>query len=424
MSENANAPQVSQGSDRRAMTFYGPRMVVLAFLAYNFAIGLHYGVYGTLVGALQKEFGTTRALAGSGLSVMSLVMGLVSPLAGQLLQRRSLRSIMIVGASLNAAGFLLLAFASSIWFVLGVYALVIGPGVCLLGIIPSATLISNWYIRGRGRALGIVNTPLLIFIVPPVSARILAAYDIRVLFAVLCAAYVALIPWLLLVVTRPEQIGQRPLGAETARTTAPVAFPTVPLLLVRQIVAMPQFWLLTLAIGVLTAGGTVIGTHLVPMVVGLGFSLQAASILMSAYGVSAAVGTLLFGWLADRVGANRTIMLNALLQIAPWLTLFLGVSQYLVLLAAASSLGLLCGSVIVLHGAAMAGLVGRASFSRAMGISYFMKIPFMFAFVPLAGYIFDITGTYSKALLIHLVGACGIGLIYLYLEFRQIAVAR
>ena len=52
------------------------RMVVLGFLAQNMAIGMTYGVYGAFVKPFSDSFAVSRAVASSGLAIITLVFGL------------------------------------------------------------------------------------------------------------------------------------------------------------------------------------------------------------------------------------------------------------------------------------------------------------------------------------------------------------
>jgi hypothetical protein len=41
-------------------------------------------------------------------------------------------------------------------------------------------------------------------------------------------------------------------------------------------------------------------------------------------------------------------------------------------------------------------IFGTATFSRAMGYSYFIKLPFLFGPAPLAGWLYDLSGGYGS----------------------------
>src|ERR1700680_4805776 len=93
--------------------FLGWRMVAIALLAQNCALGLPAGSYSTVLASFQAQFGVSRAAVSSALGIMYASMGVLSPFAGVLLQRFSVRRVMIFAAGLSAAAYCALAFANS-----------------------------------------------------------------------------------------------------------------------------------------------------------------------------------------------------------------------------------------------------------------------------------------------------------------------
>src|SRR6266403_4130570 len=83
--------------------FLGWRLVLLCFLAQNLSLGFALGSFGPLLASTEQNFGVTRAIAATGMSLIMLAIGVLSPLIGGLLQHLSIRIAMIGGALLSAA---------------------------------------------------------------------------------------------------------------------------------------------------------------------------------------------------------------------------------------------------------------------------------------------------------------------------------
>lgn len=382
------------------------RMLIIAFLAQNCAIGMNFGIYGTIVTEIESVYSTSRTLAASGLALMVMVMGLLSPLVGSLIRRISLRAIMMSGAAICAVGYILLAFSQSIWAVLAIYALVIGPGVCLLGVVPSSTLISNWFLAGKGKALGFVNMPLFVFLFPLLTAVVVARFGLSAVFIMAAVVSVALIPLLALVISDPSQCGASRFGEApvSADGTVPAANAEadLPLLEGRQLHSNAAFQVIWLGIGLLTTAGIMLTTHIVPLALEKGFDLPSASLLLSSFGLCAAAGSILFGWLADRIGGRAAIIVQALTWIVPWYLLLVLGDALLPLILVAGLAGLVSGGIVGLCGVLIGTWLGPRNFSTAMGNIYFYKVPFLFGAAPLAGYLFDRTGSYHVPIIMHI----------------------
>jgi MFS family permease len=394
-----------------ASRFLGWRMLALAFVSMNCSTCIHFGIYSTLVIALQAEFDTTRAMAASGTSMMTLALGLVSPLVGTMLRYVSLRTVMVAGAVANASGLALLSVVESIEALLAVYALIIGPGVAMMNVVPSSTLINNWFVQGRGRALGVLNMPLLVFVMPPISAAVLSRFGIDAVFLLSAAITALAIPALMFVIAEPEDVGQTALGADKSPVSAtPGAVTNTATIAPKSalaILATPAFLVLSLCVGITTAAGVMMATHVVPLAVEKGLTLQAAAMLPFAFGVAATLGAFLFGWLADRIGGPRTMALQALL----WM--LFSRPSLLPLAACVAMIGLCSGGIVGLSGVIMNLWMGKASFSRSMGYLYLLKVPFLFGAAPLAGHLFDRNGSYDSTILLHIASFVLVGVVML-----------
>jgi len=412
------------GGSESNVKFSGWWMAAIAFIAQNCAMGLTYGSYGTLVNDLQEMYGTSRAVAASGFSLIVLVLALLSPFAGYLLTRVSVKYVMIAGAVLDCIGYLLLTQAASIEMVLVIYAVFIGSGTCLLGILPTSYLVSTWFVRYRAKVFGFVCAPVLIFLFPMVSGYLLTNFGMTTLFMVNAVIFAAIIPLLFFVVERPEKIGQRPLGLEAgspdAGTAAAAAAPE-PVVTMSQMVKRVPFWVLSIAIGVLSGAGTMFVTHIVPLTREEGIDLQTASTFLSAFGGGGVLGAFVFGALADKIGAVNTLAVTSVLQVIVWVFLFY-TTDISVLFAISALIGMCCGAIVPLHGASVSELFGREAVGPAVGLGYFLKTPFIFGAPIFAGMLRDMDGSYSTALLVHVVGFALSALLFfmLYRAFRGI----
>jgi MFS family permease len=181
----------------------------------------------------------------------------------------------------------------------------------------------------------------------------------------------------------------------------------------------PAFWLLSLGIGIMAGAGTGFVVHIVPFGMSRQMPLQAAAALLSVYAGAGIGGTLLFGWICDRIGAPAALALSAFLQAALWWGLLLVDGTYLYALA--GLLGICVVPLVTLHGAAIGQMFGMESVSRAMGYSYSIKLPFILGFAPALGLIFDRVGRYDLAFraTASLLAAAGVFLCCLLLILRR-----
>lgn len=189
-----------------------------------------------------------------------------------------------------------------------------------------------------------------------------------------------------------------------------------------EILRNPAFLVLTLGIGILTAGGLMMVTHLVPLALDRGIGLASASLLLSAFGIAGAAGSLVFGWVADRIGGPMALTIQSLAWTLPWTALLFAGDDYPALFLLAVLMGLCSGGIVGLCGVVMNQWLGPQNFGRAMGCCYLLKVPFLFGAAPLAGFMFDRTGGYTASILLHIASFVGVGLMFLFYRPRPMAV--
>lgn len=357
----------------------------------------HLRLHGAALTTLQRDLGVGRADVSFALGLMLLVLGTVSPIVGGMLQRMSVRTMMLLGAAANCVGYVLLAHIDQLWQLLAIFAVLIGPGACMLGMIPASTLVSRWFERDPGKALAITNVPAFILLVPPIAAILVEQGGTRALFLALAGAFALLMPLLMLLAERPSDLGQemrRDLSGAKPRETA--SAPTEALAS-RAILGDLRFWLLSLGVGIVTGAGTIYTTPIIPIATDRGVDLAAASLPLSAFGAGTIAGALIFGYLIDKFGPLPTLIMNVVLQIILWSGLALA-SSLMSLVVVGALLGTCLGALVALHSAAIHEVLGPPSFSRAMGYSYFLKVPFLFSLAPLGGYLYDQLGSYDLSL--------------------------
>src|SRR5262245_20440187 len=208
-----------------AAGFHGSRILAAALLANLVTIGCSLGIYGVFIGPVSADLGATQAQAGVGNSLWQLALGLGSPLLGPVLARRSARPIMPAGALLLGAGLVAISRLEAPLAAGLVYFVCVGGGTLLAGPLPASTLVASWYVRRRGRALGLATAGMTLgtALVPPLAAWLIARLGWRDALALIGLGAIALLVPVLRswVVSRPEELGQAPDGLGPREPFAP-----------------------------------------------------------------------------------------------------------------------------------------------------------------------------------------------------------
>jgi cyanate permease len=407
---NLNARPASQ-------PFFGWRMVALAFVAYNFGLTVVITSFGPALPILQRELGVSRAAISMAFGLQMLALGGLAAVFGNLTRWVKVRTLMLAGCVAHCVGFLLLAYARSLIEVLVVYGVLLGAASCMMATIGAPTLVSRWFEKDRGKALGLAIMQPMGLLAAPAAGWLVATGGSRLLFLCLAGMFVLVGLVLTQVIDRPEDVGQRQRRADAAQAAGGEA---EAIRSSREIFLDRRFWMLSLAVCGASSCGIVFAAHGPAMAIAKGLDIKLASLTLAASGAGALVATLGFGWLADRIGPFGALLASLVLSAVSWLG-FTQVDSLPLVLAFSFCLAGLMGAAISLHSACTQELFGTATFARAIGYGYFVKAPFLFVAAPLAGRLFDLSGGYGStyAVVIAVLSACSLLAVALMFDHQR-----
>ena len=292
---------VSSGSDASPNhIYYGWWIVVAAFLNLFCVVGIIFYGFPVFYPYFVESLGFTRAQVTQGFFLGFLFAGLpFGILAGTLIDRVGARLVILIGVGLVGLPLLLMGWMTRFWQ-FEVLCIMEVLGYVLAGPIPNQVLISRWFSRRRGRAMGYAYLGLgLGGVVAPLLINFLAhALGWRHALQLLGIAILAVLFPVALWVTRsaPEELG---IDSTPELATQNPSLQTSPSIGVAQAARSLSFWLIlggsTLAIGTI---GAVI-QHFILFLKDSGYSATGAARFSTILLASSLGGRVIVGYLAD-----------------------------------------------------------------------------------------------------------------------------
>jgi MFS family permease len=378
--------------------FAGWQVVAVAVVTQALQAGVLIYSFGTMAVAFEREFGATRTQVMLGATVLSLTTSLLAPFFGSLVDRRSVRSLMLLAVSALALGLVALSQARALWQVWLVFGTLLPIGNLLLGQLPTAALVTRWFSRLRGRAMGIAATGTSLggFVLPVLLAALIERFGWRQALVMLGVGALLVVAPLIhrFVVDRPADRGLHPDGdASSLLQPAGVAAADGGL---SAILRERAFWCETVAIGLGLFVYLGFLSNLYPHAVATGQEPTRAAALMSVVALCSVAGKLGFGTVADRMDLRHTMWLAFACMCAGTLVLSQAAS-YAALVAGAVFFGLAAGGLLPVWGAMVARSFGPGRFGRALGAMNLAMAPLTLLSAPYAGHFFDRFGSYEMA---------------------------
>ncbi|MBM3405781.1 MAG: MFS transporter [Betaproteobacteria bacterium] len=374
--------------------FHGWRLVGAGAALQVLQGGLMQQSFGAYVAVLSDERDWSKTALSGGAAMMSLETAIIGPLVGWLVDRFGESPVIRAGVLLFALGLIALGMVDSI---IGFYAAIAlcSVGMTLCGYLAINVAIIHWFERYRARALSAVGLGVGFGgILVPVVAAFMQAFGWRAT-AIASGCLVLLVGWPLGSVFRgrPQQAGEYvdgiapnaaqalpyagsepaasravsgPQVAEAERALARSPADTLALsaadearrgFTLHEAMRTRAFWLLALGHGAALLVVGAVNVHAIThMKEGLGYSVNAASLIIMIMTLAQIGGVLLGIWIGDRFIKRRIAALAMLGH-------FLG----LLMLTYASGTAMLV-AFAVLHGAAW-GV--RGPFMQAIRADYF-----------------------------------------------------
>lgn len=353
--------------------------------------GMIATTYSVLAVPFEQEFQPNRMVLMLATTALSLVGGAISPFCGSMMDRIPIRSIMGVGVLLLAAGFTAISFATSFPQIIVIYGLLMAPATILLGPIAAAVLLSRWFDKQRGRALGIAISGIAIgaALFPPLIQTLLDNHGWRDAMRLMALAIaIGALPIVALIADRPAEAGL----ARGERTAALPAMPSA-----RSILSNPAFWLAAAIFAVLFSGMKGLVTNLVPLARDEGIPLDHAALLLTINAGSGFVGKMIFAAVGDRLGLRVLMALSIAGFASGMACMTMAGADYAAIAVAVSLIGLFGGMMVPIQGLLVGRVFGGQVIGKVSGLLNLVVLCALLVTPPLFGFLFDTTGSYDVA---------------------------
>ncbi|MFH0846822.1 MAG: MFS transporter [Chloroflexota bacterium] len=392
---------IAKRAEKKSLNiFYGWWIVAAATAGQVIAGGVsHYGLsafFQPLLDALKCD----RATLSGAFSLKNLESGLLGPIDGFLVDRFGPRKIVAVGAFMAGLGFFAMSFINSLIQFYGVIAIM----ACGLGLafnVAMQTAVANWFRRKRGLTIGIFQSGMAaaVVAVPLISITIIQRGFRFAALAIAIFIWVVTIPIVIILRDSPEPYGLLPDGDNAKVKTNNAISKEEGGFTVKEALATPAFWILSIAFSLRLMVTVALTTHLLPYLVDIGFNQATAAVGLGSVAAVSCLGRLGFGWLGDRISKKYVIagLMGSLILSLLFLTQIKNVLQMFLFI------GLYApsyGGLAVLMQSIRAEYFGRKAYGSIMG--YMNLVSFLGTFVgPIfAGWVWERTGSYKTAFLI------------------------
>lgn len=330
---------------------------VLAVSAHSM---LHYGI-SPLMKTITEELSWSRSSYAQAVNFRLLLMMAIVPFAGAMADRWGPRAVLTTGAFLVGVGVVMLANMSTLPLFFG-SSVLIGPGQAFIGSVAGSVLVLRLFRKRQGLAIGILNggDNLITGMVHSLSALLLLQYGWRGALGSLSAGYFVLGVLIWTVLARDEgrsDENEEPRSGE-AQEPAVTRIPW----------RDKRLWLLILTYIGIYSFVTSIGFHFPAFRQDMGSRADEAAWLYSFSTIIGGFGSILIGWISERLTARTTLVGVVLALMLSSVILWLPVGEG-ALYGWAFFYGIANAGGVALLALTLSELFGDAAIGKIMGFA-------------------------------------------------------
>ena len=391
--------------------YYGWVIVVVIGLGGFTQSAESYPILGVFMKPITEEFQWSRTIFSGSTLIGTLIGGVVAMIVGPMLDRLGARWTLTAAFAVLGATLILMASINALWqfYLLQIIGRALTMGVLALAL---GVVVPKWFIAKRGRAVALGGLGQRIGnAVTPLYVQALVSqgsWRLATVVAGLLMWTVSMIPVAIFMRRKPEDMGLLPDGVDPGKAqdreddvrSSPEQRPLQEISMTRaQALRHPSFYLLMGAFSLVFVAAPALNLHMIPHMTDKGISDGYAVGSVALLSLCAGAGSLITGFLSERITARRTLVGILVLMSLGFIGL-LQVNSAWQAIVWAIYYGLSFGGMFILQQVIFADFYGRDNVGAIRGIVWPVQMVFNATGPFIASVAFDVLGSYTLIFLI------------------------
>jgi MFS family permease len=314
------------------------------------------------------------------------------------------------GAIVSGLGCVLMVFVKSLWSFYLINGVILSIGMGAMLYLSAFTVIAKWFMRRLSLSLSLmsVGAGLGGLVCAPASAVLINYFGWRMAFVLTgLVIWAVVLPLTLVIRNSPAEKGLQMDGDEPTPYNQTAGCPegsseasVTPMdFTLRQALVSKPFWLLVVCYLFSGLAQSTVIVHAVPALTDAGIPVAMAAFSLGLVLAISIVGRLFFGYLGDRVD-KRTLFMICYAMVSAGILVLMAARTMPMTFLFIALFGIGYGGTVPLDPAIRAEYFGRKAFAKIQGIMSPLLMVSSATGPILAGYLFDVSGSYRSSFLI------------------------
>lgn len=375
-------------------------LVLAASFAFSFTSVMTAST-GLFIEPWTQEFGWSRTLLSSGMSITAITTFLFSPVFGVLIDRIGTRRMALPGLALLAATMASLSLLDgSVWMWFAVWTVYAAAALATKSTVWTAGVASA-FDAGRGLALGLTlsGSAFAQAITPPLTNWLIDAFGWRTALVWLGLGWGGLALLLCVFLLFDGYDASRKAKASNPRAAGSKSLlADAPGLSIAEAWRSPALWRIAISTFVIMVVTIALVVHQIPILVSIGVTRTAAAYYAGLAGIAGVAGKLVTGWLLDRYPARWVGGLTLAATALTFILLLLPGRTMPIIFAAMFINGYAAGTKLQIAGYLTSAYGGMKNFGAIFGTMASLIAAGSGLGPLMGGYIYDNYGNYDPYL--------------------------
>lgn len=384
---------------KKAKLFYGWYILIACILVMALCYAPVVSCASLSISPITTEFGFSQGAFTVTKTITSLVGMAVAPFFGKIMAKKYMHLAWVISLIGVVAVFFAMSFASTLpqFYII---SFVQGLFTTSAAMLPVNVVLTNWFQKKRAFIISIAMAGSGIggTVLSKLMGWLIVDYGWRVTYRVLALIIlVILVPVVGIFIRRtPEEKGLKAYGYGETLQSAGKAKPSREWnATLKELFQKPLFWVFIFGVAMTNFTGAAI-LHVPSAVVSAGYTLETASTVSSLYLLVAVPGKMILGYVYDKFGVKAGILFgNATMLVSMILLLTISSQPMLYIMAVAFGFGQCIGTVT--PSVVASRTFGTKNYSDIFGFTTMFVNGGYALGVPVIGWLFDISGSYTLA---------------------------
>jgi sugar phosphate permease len=396
--------------NRKDFKYYSIIIIVYVFLLQYFTVSLQMDGMNVLLPALEAKFGWTRGEITSAISIASFLAVIVGFIFGTLILKFGIRKILI--PSLIVLGLDVIWMSRTSTLNTFAISMIIIQILTVVIMVAMFALVANWYVKKRGRVLGIVTiaAPMTSATFVPIGTKMVESQGLGCFYTYVGLVTIALGLFAIFFIrNKPEDVGHSPDGIDLTEKEIEKIKKELDLHLnsewtLKKIISTKETWLVTFGFGFIYLIMTGFMGQLIPRLLDVGISMDKALAMMSIAALLGMPMSYFWGWLDDKISTPKTCMIFSLVYVVAAISfIYISPDNMIVAFIAILCIANTTGGMMNLKPSLVAYVFGRKEYVNVSRyVELVQNILRSFAFV-IMGFAFDKFGTYTPGYILFII---------------------